>query len=239
MIPLNATGPPTALRVRDCAYAVVAFTVPPKEIPAASVVLIIVFPDRTVGTELVTLKEAALIAEDPRVRVFVVPEAEATCIAPSGIVEVPTSPNKLIVPSVPALRVREYAPLTVPPKEIPAASVVVIVVFADNTVGTALPTVNEAPLIAVAADPRLTCDAEETLNAPTAVLPPMIPLKVTGPLAPALRVRSEPPLTVPPKEIPSASVVVIVVFPDNTVGAALMTLNEAALIVVVVDPRVS
>jgi hypothetical protein len=200
----RATAPPTASlkrtpptvpesRVRDCPLIEVPLTVPPKYIPVGSErpaiiprVVIVVFVDRTVGTALVTLNDSALIEEDPRVRVFVVPEAEITCIAPSGIAEVPTSPNKLIFPSVPASRVREYAPLTVPPKEIPAAPVVVIVVSADRTVGAALPTVNEAALIAVAADPRVSCDAAEIVNVPRGCTLPTRPLKLTELLHPLI-----------------------------------------------------
>ena len=92
MMPLKVTGTvfPAALRVRDCPYAVAALTVPPKKIPEAPVVLIVVLIDPILtGTAFVTLKEVALIAVapielDPRVTVFVVPEAEDTVSAARG-----------------------------------------------------------------------------------------------------------------------------------------------------------
>jgi hypothetical protein len=145
MIPLNVTGPPTALRVRDCAYAVVAFTVPPKAIPEDPVVLIVVLiPPILTGTAFVTLKEVALIAVapievDPRVTVFVVPPAEETVSVPRARV-LPTFPIKLMVPPVPALRAKDCPFAEVPsivllkaidePAALPPALVVSILMFA-------------------------------------------------------------------------------------------------------------
>ena len=243
---------PTALRVRGKTPLIV----PPKEIPPAPVVVIVVSPDRTVGTALVTVNKAALIAEDPRVTVFVVPAAEDTVTAPRGTV-LPRAPLKLIPPTTPASRVRDCPfveiPSTVPPKYIPVGSErpaivprVVIVVLAEMVVGTELLTFNEAAAIDVAKGVKVTCDAAEMFNAPIAALPPMIPLKVTGAGVPVLRVRdcayAVVAFNVPPNAIPSLPVVLIVVFADNTVGTELTTVNEDALIAVApieLDPRVT
>jgi hypothetical protein len=58
-------------------------------------------------------------------------------------------------------------------------------------------------------------------------------LKVTAPVV--LRIRSLPPLTVPPKEI-GPEVAVIVLDADSTVGTALVTMKEVAL---TLAPRVT
>jgi hypothetical protein len=169
MIPLNATGAvvPDALRVSDCPYAVVAFTVPPKEIPEDPVVLIVVLiPPIITGTAFVTLKEVALISMapievDPRVTVFVVPEAEETVSVPRARV-LPTFPIKLMVSPVPALRIKDCPFAEVPsivllkaiapPAALPPALVVSILTSVFNVHGpyrlTLLPLVIMFPPIA-------------------------------------------------------------------------------------------
>ena len=159
----------------------------------------------------------------------------------SGVV-FPIPPDKVTAPV--ALRVRSLPPLTVPPKEI-GPEVVVIILDAGSTVGTALVTMNE---VAVILAPRVTVfavpAAEDTVIAPRGALPPTMPPKVTAPAAPALRVRAcafaASPLTAPPKEIPEDPVVVIVVKAgDSTVGTEPAMLKEAALIAETLAPRVT
>jgi len=179
---------PVALRFRSLA----PLTVPPKEI-GPEVAVIVLEADSTVGTELVTMKEVALTLS-PRVRVFAVPAAEDTVIAPRGVTEVPTRPPKVTAPAAPALRVRACAfaasPVIGPAKEIPEDPVVVMVVrAADSTVETALVTLKEAAVIAETLDPRVTVLAAGTAIAPRAVAPPTMLLKVTAPRPSALRVR--------------------------------------------------
>ena len=120
-------------------------TVPPKEIPAANVVAIVVLiaPILT-GTTLVTVNEAALIAVallDPRVT-EPAPASEETVRAPRGVRAVPTLSKIEITPPVPEFKVSlfifDMVPLMVllkviaaPAEEAPAkvVSIVVSAVF--------------------------------------------------------------------------------------------------------------
>jgi hypothetical protein len=182
------------------------------------------------------VKELAVIF--PPIETELVPAEDEMRTAPSLVVD-PIAPVKVMVPPVPAFKVRAWVPATaalmVPPKEIaPLPALVSIVLDPVKTEGTLFVIVKELAVIFPPIE-RVPPVADETRTAPSLVVPPRELVKVIAPADPAFKVRFWVPATaalmVPPKEIaPLFALVLMVLEAAKVVATLFVMVNELAVI---------